>query len=302
MPDTPRSGQDNRNNILAGFLALADTWIAPTTDDRGIAWFRSALDEVSRASTDRSLGVAIGLAPRRLGKAGLALGADDLARATALRNGLDPGGWSVDQLARIALMVASYRDDAGFAERLDQFCATAEINELIALCLGFAVYPVTAPIEPRAREAIRSGMKPVFEALAHRNPYPAEVFTEDHWNQMIVKAIFTGSSLWPIQGLDRRGNPRLARMMVALAQERWAAGRPISPEIWRCIVPCADREGMAALIRAWEHGVENDRLAIALALRTTPDVAASLLFGNELTKFQAKLDARNMGWRDLANG
>jgi hypothetical protein len=119
---------------------------------------------------------------------------------------------------------------------------------------------------------------------------------------MIVKAIFTGSSLWPIQGLDRRGNPRLARMMVALAQERWAAGRPISPEIWRCIVPCADREGMAALIRAWEHGVENDRLAIALALRTTPDVAASLLFGNELTKFQAKLDARNMGWRDLANG
>ena len=225
-----------------------------------------------------------------------------LPRATALRNGLDPGGWSVDQLARIALMVASYRDDAGFAERLDQFCATAEINELIALCLGFAVYPVTAPIEPRAREAIRSGMKPVFEALAHRNPYPAEVFTEDHWNQMIVKAIFTGSSLWPIQGLDRRGNPRLARMMVALAQERWAAGRPISPEIWRCIVPYADREGMAALIRAWEHGVENDRLAIALALRTTPDVAASLPFGNELTEVQAKLDARNMGWRDLANG
>src|SRR3981189_3987593 len=119
MPDTPRSGQDNRDNVLAGFLALADTWISRTTDDRGIAWFRSALDEVSRASTDRTLGVAIGLAPRRLGKAGLALGADDLARATALRNGLDPGGWSVDQLARIALMVASYRDDAGFAERLD---------------------------------------------------------------------------------------------------------------------------------------------------------------------------------------
>jgi len=303
MPDAFRSGPGYRDNVLpAGFLALADTWISRTTDDRGIAWFRSALDEVSRASTDRTLGVAIGLAPRRLGKAGLALGADDLARATALRNGLDPGGWSVDQLARIALMVASYRDDAGFAERLDQFCATAEINELIALCLGFAVYPITAPIERRAREAIRSGMKPVFEALAHRNPYPAEVFTEDHWNQMIVKAIFTGSSLWPIQGLDRRGNPRLARMMVALAQERWAAGRPISPEIWRCIVPCADREGMAALIRAWEHGVENDRLAIALALRTTPDVAASLLFGNELTEFQAKLDARNMGWRDLANG
>src|SRR3981189_4016112 len=106
MPDTPRSGQDNRNNILAGFLALADTWIAPTTDDRGIAWFRSALDEVSRASTDRSLGVAIGLAPRRLGKAGLALGADDLARATALRNGLDPRRGGGDPPPPLAPLVA----------------------------------------------------------------------------------------------------------------------------------------------------------------------------------------------------
>ncbi len=193
MPDASRSGQGDRDDVLAGFLALADRWIARTADDRGIAWFRGAVDELSHASGDRALGIAIGLAPRRLGKAGLALGADDLARAAALRNGLDPAGWSVDQLARVALMVASYRDDAAFAASLDRFCATAEINELIALCLGFAIYPVTAPIEPRAREAIRSGMKPVFEALAHRNPYPAEVFAEDHWNQMIVKAVFTDS-------------------------------------------------------------------------------------------------------------
>jgi hypothetical protein len=217
----PNFGKGDRENaLLAGLLALADTWISRTTDERGIAWFRGAVDEVSRASSDRSLGVATGLAPRRLGKAGLALGADDLARATALRNGLDPAGWSVDQLARIALMVASYRNDFDFAERLDRFCTTAEISELIALCLGFAIYPTTAPIEPRAREAIRSGMRPVIEAIAHRNPYPAEVFPEDHWNQMVVKAIFIDSWLWPIQGLDRRGNLRLARM---------AAGRPISP-------------------------------------------------------------------------
>jgi hypothetical protein len=302
MADASRSEPGYRDNVLlAGFVALADMWIARTADDRGIAWFRNALDEVSRASGERALGVAIGLAPRRLGKAGLALDADDLARAAALRNGLYPAGWSVDQLARIALMVASYRDDSGFAESLDRFCATAEINELIALCLGFAIYPVTAPIEPRAREAIRSGMKPVFEALAHRNPYPAEVFTEDHWNQMIVKAIFTGSSLWPIQGLDRRGNPRLARMMVALAQERWAAGRPISPEIWRCIVPHADADGLAALARAWHADAENDRLAIALAVQAAaPGLASSLPFRDGLAEVEATLEAGQIGWGELA--
>lgn len=300
MPDASRSGQGDRDEVLTGFLALADRWIARTADDRGIAWFRGAVDELSHASGDRALGIAIGLAPRRLGKAGLALGADDLARAAALRNGLDPTGWSVDQLARVALMVASYRDDAGFAQNLDRFCATAEINELIALCLGFAIYPVTAPIEPRAREAIRSGMKPVFEALAHRNPYPAEVFTEDHWNQMIVKAIFTGSSLWPIQRLDQRGNPRLASMMVALAQERWAAGRPISPEIWRCIVPHDDAEGLAALARAWDADAGNDRLAIALALETAPEITAGLRFGAQLDGARAVIAEKNIDWRVLA--
>jgi hypothetical protein len=286
----------------AGFLALADLWISRSADDRGMAWFRGVLDEVSRASNDRALGVAIGLAPRRLGKAGLSLRADDLAGATALRNGLDPAGWSVDQLARIALMLASYRDDVSFAERLDRFCTTAEVNELIALYRGLAVYPAAALIEPRAREAVRSGMKPVFEAIAHCNPYPGEVFAEPDWNQMVVKAIFIESSLWPIQGLDRRGNPDLARMLVALAQERHAAGRPISPEIWRCIVPHADREGMAALIRAWEEGAENDRVAIALALKAAPSAAAGLPFSDQLHEVQATLDAGNIGWREVAAG
>lgn len=289
MPDT-----------LEGFLALADTWIARSADDRGVAWFRGVVEELSHASSDRALGVAIGLAPRRLGKGGLSLGADDLARATALRDGLDPGHWSVDQLARIALMIASYRDDAGFAEQLDRICVTAEINELIALCLGFAIYPAPALIEPRAREAIRSGMKPVFEAIVHRNPYPAQAFAEDHWNQMVVKAIFNGSSLWPIQGLDRRGNPQLARMLVALAQERWAAGRPISPEIWRCVVPHAGGEGVAAMIRAWDGGEENHRLAITLALGATREIDAGLPFAADLVQVRAVVARKTIGWCDLA--
>jgi len=189
-------------------------------------------------------------------------------------------------------------NDADFAARFDSFCTTAEINELIALCRGLPLYPNAALIEPRAREAVRSGMKPVFEAVAHRNPYPRETFAEDAWNQMVVKAFFIGSTLWPIQGLDERANPRLARMLVGLAQERWAAERPVSGELWRCVAPHADDEGVAALAHGWNAGNDRERLAIALALRGAPYPRS--LPPEEVAKFQARLESEKLEWRDLA--
>src|SRR5882762_11804002 len=109
--------------ILDGFLRLADAWISQRADDRGVAWFRGAVEDVMHAASERSLGVAIGLAPRRLGKADLALPVAELARAEALRPGLDLGDWSIDQLARVALMAASHvGNDADFAARFDSFC------------------------------------------------------------------------------------------------------------------------------------------------------------------------------------
>ncbi|MEA2818217.1 MAG: hypothetical protein QOJ86_221 [Bradyrhizobium sp.] len=298
MPDA--ISNEGQTTVLHGFLRLADEWISQKADDRGIAWFRSALHDVTHAANERALGVAIGLVPRRLGKADLALPAAQLARADALRPGLDLSDWSVDQLARVALMAASYSgDDAAFASRFDSFCATAEINELIALCRGLPLYPGPALIEPRAREAVRSGMKPVFEAVAHRNPYPRETFAEEAWNQMVVKAFFMGSTLWPIQGLDERANPRLARMLVGLAQERWAAQRPVSGEVWRCVAPHADGEGIAALTHGWTTGNDKERLAIALALQAAPQIRTDLPAA-ELARLQAKLISEKIDWSDLA--
>lgn len=290
--------KEQETSVLNDFLALADQWIVERTDARGAAWFRTAINDVAYAASERALGMAIGLAPRRLGKGDLALSPADLARAAALRPGLDLGDWSLDQLARVALMAASYTgDDAAFAARFDSFCTTAEINELIALCRGLPLYPNAALLEPRAREAIRSGMKPVFEAVAHRNPYPRETFAEDAWNQMVVKAFFIGATLWPIQGLDARANPALARMLVGLAQERWAAQRFVSPELWRCVAPHADREGVEALMRGWKDGSDKDRLAIALALRGAATVHGLPL--DDLAALQARVRSDKIQWRDL---
>ncbi len=292
--------------VCDGFIALADDWIARATNADATSWFRETIDRIRRQPRGDALATAIGLAPRRLGKADLALTSDDRARATELRKDIDPSEWSVDQTARIAFMAASYAgDDTVFAASFDEFCATAGINELIALCRGLPVYPAAALLEPRAREAVRSGMKPVFEAVAHRNPYPVECFGEDAWNQMVVKAFFIGSQLWPIQQLDRRGNSRLARMLVDLAQERWAAGRPVSGEVWRCVAPHADAEGCAALIRAFATGAEKERLAVALALQQAGPQQADTVFEQpalrqQVSDLQARLAVEKLGWDALA--
>jgi hypothetical protein len=298
-PSRFRNGHGS-NAVLDGFLALADEWIARAADAAGRAWFRDAIDKVVHAGNDRALGVAIGLAARKLGRADLALTPADAARTAALRPGFDARDWSVDQLARVAMMAASHDgDDAAFAARFDGFCATAEVNELIALCRGLPIYPGARLLEPRAREAVRSGMKPVFEAVAHRNPYPREAFAEDPWNHMVVKALFIGASLWPIQGLDERANPHLARMLVDFAHERWAAGRSVSPELWRCVAPHADTQGIAALRRAFDAGGDKDRLAVALAVERS-DAAGLLSLRNEMQVLSVRLADDNITWRDLA--
>jgi hypothetical protein len=295
-----RNGR-GENALLDGFLALADEWVARASGAGGSEWFRRRISDIVHASSDRALATAIGLAPRRLGKADLSLNADDKARAAALRPGFDPSDWSVDQVARVAFMVASHDgDDSAFAARLDSFCGSAELNELIALCRGLPLYPGASLVEPRAREAVRSGMKPVFEAVAHNNPYPGEVFSEDAWNHMVVKALFIGSLLWPIQGLDRRANAHLARMLVDFAQERWAAERPVSAELWRCVAPYADTAGVAALTRAWRNGEGKDRLAIALALQHPAGASITLPFRNEVGQFKTRLADEKIGWRDVA--
>jgi len=299
------SGHDDSNRaataVCDGFIALADSWIARAISESALLWFRGAVKHIAQAPRGDALATAIGLAPRRLGKGDLTLTPDDRARATALRRGLDPTEWSVDQAARIAFVVASQSgDDAAFAAWFDGFCATAGLNELIALCRGLPVYPAGELLEPRAREAVRSGMKPVFEAVAHRNPYPADYFGEDAWNQMVVKAFFIGSPLWPIQELDRRGNPRLARMLVDLATERWAAERPVSGEVWRCVAPHADEEGIAALLRAFESGGERERLAVALALRRAQDHVTAAFDRPRISDLQARLDAETIDWKAFA--
>jgi hypothetical protein len=179
-------------------LALLEGWIGRQVDPPGRAWFRDALAAVARADDPRALARSVALVPRRLGKRDLVLTALDLQEADEVRPGFDPLGLPLDQAARIALLLASYRDPASFAQAIEALCRTADLGEFIAIYRGLALFPAPELLVGRAAEGVRSGIKPVFEAVAHRNPYPAEMFDRSTWNQMVLKALFIGSELAPI--------------------------------------------------------------------------------------------------------
>ena len=223
-------------------------WVSRVSTPEAAEWYRSTLRDISGNGDVRTLVKATGLAPRKLGKADLPPDAPERRALETSRPGFDATGLSVDQLGRIGFVLAAWRgSDEDFARLFDDICRTAEINELIAYYRGLPLYPAPGHLLTRAREGLRSGMKPVFEAVAHRSPYPFEMLDEHAWNQMVLKALFVDSTLAPIQGIDERGNRDLAETLIDYARERWAAHRPVSAELWRCVVPFADRPELEAL-------------------------------------------------------
>lgn len=250
-------------------------WLRRQLAGPGRQWLDEQLDKLGPGSPDRDLYVAIGMAPRKLGKDDLALVGLDLEQADAARPGWDPRGLSVDEAARILFLLHAGGDGERFAERFRQLCRTADVGELVAFYRGLPLYPAPELLEVQAGEAARTNMKGVFEALAHRNPYASEQFGENRWNHLVLKALFVDSKLHPIEGLDRRANPGLARMLRDYAHERWAAGRPVSPELWRCVGPfAAEIDALDDLRGVLASGGASEREAAALALAACPDPRA----------------------------
>jgi hypothetical protein len=257
--------------------AALHQWLDKRLDGSAGAWLSEAVASVEAAGTDRELFRTVSLVSRKLGKAPLVLDDAERAEAERARPRWDPSPWTVDQAARVLLLLAASSDVDAFVRRLDQLCATADVDELVAFYRGLPLYPDPARHRLRAAEGVRTNMQVVFDAVAHRNPYPAEQLSQDAWNQMVLKALFVGSTLAPIVGLDERANPELARMLGDYAHERWAAGRPVSPELWRCVGPFATGPLLDDLSRVLASGTAPERAAAELALRSATDPRARAL-------------------------
>ena len=261
---------------------------------------RDKQQQIASGAPRRILFSAFSTVPRYLGKADLPLTAEDLQAANDARPGWSPQRWSADRAGRILLLLSLPSTDLEqYIDTLEQLFSAADVNELTTLYESLALLPHPKALLPRALEGPRTSITPVFNAIALHNPYPAEQFDELAWNQLVLKALFVGSPLDPIQGLDRRANPTLALILRDYAHERWAASREVSPELWRPVGPFITAELLGDVEKVLHHPEPAQQEAAALALSQTTIPEASELL-NTCPEMRDRIQSGELTWQSHA--
>lgn len=281
----------------ASARSLLQDYLFQQTDATARTWLEAQIRIAAAASDNRSLYTAFALMGRKLGREALALSEAQQAEAFAALEGWTPALWTRADAGRVLLL--AHLPQPGFVARFQALCQTAEVAEAVSLYRGLALYPEREALEPQAGEGLRGNMRSVFEAIAHHNPYPRLVFDEHRWTHMVLKAIFVGSRLAPIQGLDQRANPELARILLDFVHERRAAGREVPFEIWRCVGPFARGSALTDLEQALASTDPRERRAAALGLAASPDPAAAGILASA-PELEKAIAVGALHWANLA--
>lgn len=294
-------------------------WVSRLVNTDAVNWLNEKRQLIKDGAATRIFFTAFSAVPRYTSKKDIQPTVEELESASNACKNWFPANWTVDQAARTLLVLSlPFKDVEQYLRTLDQVFAAADVGELVALyqALPLLAHPerlcdlLAAALRNRAAEGIRSNMTAVFNAVALQNPYPAEYLDNLAWNQMVLKALFVGSPLHLIQGLDERANPELARMLVDYAHERWAAGRDVSPELWRCVGKFANDEILTDLERILtESHTQPDsngkgqqklleRTAAALACAECPLPQAQDILA-QYPELKADIQAGRLTWKNV---
>lgn len=275
-------------------------WLSQQIAPEGLTWLDEKRRQISEGAPERVFFTAFSAVPRYTGKKDLELTYQDWQAVEVIRSGWSPAYWSVDQAARTLLVLSLPQEDAEkYLRTLERVFGAADVGELVALYQALPLLPYPEQHRSRAAEGVRSNMTAVFNAVALRNPYPAEYFDNNAWNQMVLKALFVGSPLHPIQGIDRRANPELAQMLIDYAHERWAAQRSVSPELWRPVGQFCDAATLKDLERVFANPepVQKEAAALACSQSPLPEAQALLACHPDL---QASIQAGILTWESFS--
>jgi hypothetical protein len=175
-------------------------------------------------------------------------------------------GWEIGEIVRLILLLSFPRENKEkYISLVKNLFQTGDVKELELLQKSLHLLPFPEDMLFFAGEGVRSNMVNVYEAITLNNPFPYYHFSENAWNQMVIKAVFTNKPVAKIFRSDERRNPELARMVVDLAHERWAADREIPADSWRLVAPFINHLNLQDFKKMLEKGTEQEKKAAALS-------------------------------------
>ncbi len=230
-------------------------------------WLKQKATILSEPATQNKFAVFFSLAARFISNESPQWNDAELGELEAVYPGFGKSSWTKQDLARVVLMI--HLDTSKNKEILESFFETAEMLELVSFFKGLYLLINASEFTKSVEEGIRTNMVNVFDSFTAGNPYASTYLEEWAWNQLILKAFFMDRPLYTIHDVDKGKSENLANILQDFVRERWAAGRTVSPEIWRMIEGYL-RKDLKQLIleRNFE---ENEKRAIDMVLNKSEE-------------------------------
>jgi len=206
-------------------------------DEAGKSWFEK-VSNISMETWDKnSFMVAISGAIRTLGILPAKVSSGQSKALEAAGAPFAPVDWELAEVGRGALILTAilFLPDKEHENLLFELYYKGDNREKQAVLKILVFLPRPERFKQLAVDSCRNHVQTVFESLACQNPFPALYFDDNQFNQLVLKALFTGAPLNGIVGWKERNNRELVRMAKDYADERKAAGRQASFDIQQII-------------------------------------------------------------------
>jgi hypothetical protein len=217
-----------------------------------LAWLQEAAAEV--AQSPAAIGARFPAVGRKVGRGPL-----DPAAAPD-----DVHAWTIDDAARTELLLAL---GDRVEDELAELYRYGDAAERRGILRALEHLPVGDRALYLVEDAIRTNDTRLIAAAL--GPYATEHLPDAAYDQAVLKCVFAGVPITPLDGLERV-TPDGARMLAALVHERVAAGRDVPAEVWTVIDRHPPEEEIAAIRAELESPFEDRRVAAERALGGRP--------------------------------
>ena len=191
--------------------------------------------------------------------------------------------WTLDQLCRFSLLM--YYSLLS-VKSLTKLISVADTREQITIFKSITYLENASHFTPIVVNGIRTNIVDIFDAIALKNPFAASYFSQDEWNQMILKAVFMERPIYQIKNIDQRKNEKLAHILFDYARERWAASRRVTPELWRMISGYITEKLFVEMIKKIAEGNASDQKAMLKLIQESNLDAAKKWLNSQSTQIE----------------